>query len=73
MRNMLSSGVEIRINGRVLCYNLFKEIWGIEKHNYYNYLLVIIDLKSQNRDALPKTRNSKKWTKRRRFKTRRII
>ena len=26
---MTSSGVEIRLNGRVLCYNLFKEIWGL--------------------------------------------
>lgn len=59
LRNMSSSGVEIRINGRVLCYNLFKEIWGIEKHNSYNYLLVTINLKSNNRDALPKTRTSK--------------
>ncbi len=59
MKNMSSSGVEIRINGRVLCYNLFKEIWGIEKHNSYNYLLVVLNLKSQNKDSLPKTRTSK--------------
>jgi len=59
MRNMSSSGVEIRINGRVLCSNLFKEIWGIEKHNSYNYLLVTIDLKADDGSALPKTRTSK--------------
>jgi len=58
-KNMSSSGVEIRINGRVLCYNLFKEIWGIEKHNSYNYLLVIVNLKTSDRDKLPKTRTSK--------------
>lgn len=58
-RNMSTSGVEIRINGRMLCYNLFKEIWGIEKHNSYNYLLVTIDIKSNDRNALPKTRTSK--------------
>ena len=58
-RNMSTSGVEIRINGRVLCYNLFKEIWGIEKHNSYNYLLVTIDIKSDSKNALPKTRTSK--------------
>ena len=58
-RNMSSSGVEIRINGRMLCTNLFKEIWSIEKHNSYNYLLVSIDLKAENGDALPKTRTSK--------------
>lgn len=58
-KNMSSSGVEIRINGRVLCYNLFKEIWGIEKHNSYNYLLVVVNLKTNDRDKLPKTRTSK--------------
>lgn len=58
-RNMSSSGVEIRINGRVLSYNLFKEIWGIERHNKYNYLLISIDIVSDNRNALPTTRTSK--------------
>lgn len=57
--NMSSSGVEIRINGRVLCYNLFKEIWNIEKHNTYNSLLVKLNLVSQDRKALPTTRTSK--------------
>ena len=56
---MTSSGVEIRLNGRVLCYNLFKEIWGIEKHNSYNSFLVILDLYSSDSEALPKTRTSK--------------
>lgn len=59
MKNMSSSGVEIRINGRVLSYNLFQQIWGIEKHNSYNHLLIMINLKSSNRDVLPKTRTSK--------------
>ena len=58
-KSMSTSGVEIRINGRVLCYNLFKEIWGIEKHNSYNYLLITVNLKSGDRNALPKTRTSK--------------
>ena len=58
-QNMSSSGVEIRLNGRCICSNLFKEIWGVEKHNSYNSLLVRVDLASQNRDALPKTRTSK--------------
>lgn len=58
-RNMSSSGVELRINGRVICYNLFKEIWGIEKHNSYNYLLITLDLKSKDKKALPQTRTSK--------------
>lgn len=58
-KSMSSSGVEIRINGRVLCSNLFKEIWGIEKHNSYNSLLIMINIKSDNINALPKTRTSK--------------
>lgn len=59
MKNMSSSGVEIRINGRVLSYNLFQQIWGIEKHNSYNNLLIIINLKSADAKALPRTRTSK--------------
>lgn len=58
-RNMSSSGVEIRLNGRVLAYNLFKEIWGIERHNKYNYLLIQIDLISSDSKRLPSTRTSK--------------
>lgn len=59
LKSMSSSGVELRINGRMISHNLFKEIWGIEKHNSYNYLLVKINLKSDDRDALPKTKTSK--------------
>ena len=58
-RNMSSSGVEIRINGRVLSHNLFKEIWGIEKHNSYNYLLITVNIKSEDAKRLPMTRTSK--------------
>lgn len=58
-RNMSTSGVEIRLNGRVIAMNLFKEIWGIEKHNSYNYLLVRLNLKSENSAHLPTTRTSK--------------
>ncbi len=57
--SMSTSGVEVRINGRVICYNIFKEIWNKEKHNSYNSFLVIINLKSNNSNALPKTRTSK--------------
>ena len=56
---MSSSGVEIRLNGRVLCNNLFTEVWGIEKHNSYNSMLIIVNLKSENKDTLPTTRTSK--------------
>ncbi len=58
-RNTSTSGVEIRVNGRVLMSNLFKEIWGLEPHPSYNHFLVQFDLISQNIDALPKTRTSK--------------
>lgn len=58
-KTMSTSGVEIRINGRLLADNLFKEIWGIEKHNSYNYLLIQINIKSDHPDRLPKTTTSK--------------
>lgn len=57
--SMSSSGVEIRLNGRIICSNLFSEIWGIERHNSYNNFLVQINLTSNNSDALPQTRTSK--------------
>lgn len=58
-RNMSTSGVEIRLNGRVIASNLFKEVWGIEKHNSYNYLLIRLNLISNNLNNLPVTRTSK--------------
>jgi hypothetical protein len=57
--NQSTSGVEIRINGRVMMSNVFKDIWQLENHPSYNHFLAIINLVSQNRDALPKTRTSK--------------
>lgn len=58
-RSMSSSGVEIRLNGRVLEHNLFKEIWNIEKHNSYNSLLITLNLKSDDIKKLPETTTSK--------------
>ncbi|WP_321299809.1 ATP-binding protein [uncultured Sphaerochaeta sp.] len=58
-KNMSTSGVEVRVNGRIIAYNLFKEIWNIEKHNSYNPFLVRISLASKNIDALPCTLSSK--------------
>ncbi len=58
-RNMSSSGVEIRINGRALAYNLFSEIWNKAKHNSYNYFLGIIDVISEDKNKLPETKTSK--------------
>ncbi len=66
-RNMSTSGVEIRLNGRAIATNIFKEIWWIEKHNSYNYLLIIINIISDKSEHLPTTRTSKngirKWDK----------
>lgn len=59
LASMSTSGVEIRINGRMICYNVFKEIWNKEKHNSFNSFLVIVNLKSKNPEVLPKTRTSK--------------
>jgi len=57
--NMRSSGVEIRVNGRVMATNIFDKIWDIEKHNSYNNLLITFNIKSDNPERLPKTRTSK--------------
>jgi hypothetical protein len=39
--------------------NVFKEIWGLENHPSYNHFLAVINLVSNNRNALPQTRTSK--------------
>ncbi len=57
--NMDSSGVEIRINGRLLAHNLFKEIWLNENHPKYNRFLATINLISDDPNKLPKTKTSK--------------
>ena len=58
-KNMASSGVEIRINGRLLAYNLMKPIWKKENHPSYNQFLAIINLVSDDANRLPKTKTSK--------------
>lgn len=58
-RNMSTSGVEIRVNGRLLMSNIFKEIWEIENHPSYNHFLAIVNLVTNNPETLPKTRTSK--------------
>lgn len=58
-RNMDTSGVEIRINGRVMTNNLFEEIWGLEPHPSYNRFLAILNLVTPDITRLPKTRTSK--------------
>ena len=57
--NMSTSGVEIRYNGRVMKYNVFSEVWNKEKHNSYNSLLVIVDLRTDDASLLPGTTTSK--------------
>lgn len=59
LANMNTSGVEIRLNGRLLADNLFSDIWRIDRHNAYNYLLVRIDLISNDLNKLPKTTTNK--------------
>lgn len=58
-RNMSSSGIEIRVNGRLLMDNLFKEIWGLENHPSYNHFLGQINIMSTDSIRLPKTKTSK--------------
>lgn len=58
-RNMASSGAEIRVNGRVLAYNLIQEIWNKQKHNSLNHFLAIINVKSQHKERLPETKTAK--------------
>ena len=58
-RNMKSSGAEIRLNGRVLLYNLLSNIWHIAQHNDYNHFIAIINVISDDRKKLPSTKTSK--------------
>lgn len=57
--NMESSGVEIRINGRVIENGLFRDVWKRAPHNAYNRFLVQVDVRSDNPTALPSTKASK--------------
>lgn len=57
--NIATSGVEIRINGRVLESALFTEIWGIERHNSYNHILIRINIESKHPERLPSTTTTK--------------
>lgn len=55
-----SSGVEIRLNGRILKNNLLHDVWSdTEQHNKFNHFLAVINLKSDNRAALPSTVTTK--------------
>ncbi len=58
-QNITSSGVEVRINGRVVEHNIFEEIYGTKNHPAYNNYLIIINIISNNREYLPSTRTTK--------------
>lgn len=58
-KNMASSGAENRINGRILAYNLFKEIWQKEPHPSYNQFLAVINITSDDAKKFPQTKTSK--------------
>lgn len=57
--NLTSSGVEIRMNGRVMEYNKFEEIFGKKNHPSFNSDLVQVDIVSESREFLPATRTTK--------------
>jgi len=58
-RNLSSLGLEIRMNGRVIEHNIFKDVWDLVPANEYNHFLVIVDLISDNQNRLPSTKTSK--------------
>jgi hypothetical protein len=43
-RNMATSGVELRINGRLLKNNILEEVWGITNHPHYNAFIGYINI-----------------------------
>ena len=57
--NITSSGAEIRINGRVMEYNKFEEIYGKKNHPMYNSVLIQVDIVSDSKEYLPATRTTK--------------
>jgi len=57
--NMESSGVEIRVNGRLIEHGLLRKIWGRKIHPAQNAFLAQIDLKSDTSEMVPATKNAK--------------
>jgi len=58
-KNMESSGIELRINGRYIEHMQFKEVWGNKVHPKQNGLLIWINLVSTIKNRLPSTRTTK--------------
>ena len=57
--NQASSGVQVSFNGRVITNRLYSAVYGEEIHNSQNRFLAQIDLKTDNLEALPRTKNTK--------------
>lgn len=57
-RTMKTSGVEIRLNGRLIEDNLLQEIWRREPHNRFNHFLGQLNLTGDPRH-FPTTRTNK--------------
>ena len=56
---MESSGVELRIKGRVVEYNLFEEIFGTKNHSSYNDFCLQVNLLSDTVFDVPATKTVK--------------
>ena len=56
--NTLSQGVEIRLNGRLLEYNVFEEIWDKKRHDVFNPFFGVINIEGEGKD-LPPTSTTK--------------
>jgi hypothetical protein len=57
--NMATSGVELRVDGRVIQHGLYSAIWNKALHPDQNRFLAQIDLSSTVPGALPATRSAK--------------
>ena len=57
--NMASSGVEIRLNGRLIKSNILTDIYGIKNHPQYNKFISKINIVTENPNELPKTTTMK--------------
>ena len=58
-RNMDSSGLEIRLNGRCIERGLYSKVYDCALHNSSNGFLAQIDLRSEDSAALPPTETTK--------------
>lgn len=59
LKNQSTAGAEIRINGRLILKNVFKDIWGIEMHPQFNHFLAQINVISNHRERLPMPQTTK--------------